>query len=72
MKWTRERPVKPGWHFYRDRIRTSGEATVFKVLLTRGNTGTVDLAVNSSGVRVPLESLDEGGEFAGPIPTPEE
>lgn len=63
MKWTTERPTKPGWYWWR-RIVPGWDA--YK------RPRCINVAPGPEGVYLQQWSIAEGAEWAGPIPEPEE
>jgi hypothetical protein len=73
MKWTNEKPTVEGWYFYRG---TTGPHTVNHTLVVRVSFGDgvrvrKDVALVYEGEeRYSIDRMP--GEWAGPIPEPEE
>lgn len=63
LAWTRERPTVPGWYWYRDR------SIVPRVVsLTQDGYGLVAYGIEEYCNRL----YEVRGEWAGPLPHPEE
>ena len=69
MRWTKERPTKPGFYFFRDRIQTSGSTSVLHAL--QWDPQKTECVLYVVGTAYALAILPSA-EFAGPIPEPEE
>lgn len=65
MIWTTEKPTKPGWYWWR---REKGFIPSFLHVTTDHLKGTGFFIVGAYTVR--FQNI--GGEWAGPIPEPEE
>lgn len=65
LTWTRERPTAPGWYWWREKIHTCPDWIVRVVEIIEYPIGT--LYVMGHGLSTRLD-----GEWAGPIPQPEE
>lgn len=66
MKWTKEKPTKPGWYWFRSETEYGTCTTVLEIRNVQGG-----LVVVETIAIYPLEEFREG-EWAGPIPEPEE
>lgn len=65
MKWTTEKPTAPGWYWYRSIVC---EVTRYTRVVEVFPNGKV-----SDGSLFPMDHVDKfNGEWAGPIPEPEE
>ena len=61
MKWTKERPTESGWYWFRD--TTFGVTSVLEVKIHRDKSIRIGPCYDGEITR---------GEWAGPIPEPEE
>ena len=68
MTWTNEKPTAAGWYWYRDHIDTRIVSLIENAVMVRGELGIFD-PLNIYYVLLVSESM---GQFAGPIPKPEE
>lgn len=65
MKWTWEKPTTPGWYWYRSIVC---ETTMYTRVVEVFPNGKV-----SDGLLLPMDQIaTRQGEWAGPIPEPEE
>lgn len=64
MKWTREMPTQPGWYWFRF-VGPTEEPTVVNVTVMQGQLLVYDARDQD------WMAIDEG-EWAGPIPEPED
>lgn len=65
MKWMKEKPTEPGWYLYRSKESRS----ICEIHTTYGIPGLF-CSILFGEEAVPLSKVD--GEWAGPIPEPEE
>lgn len=63
MIWTTQKPEKPGYWWHRAEYEKPGVLKVYRI--------NDELKIEA-GVGFKLLSLVEGGEWAGPLPEPEE
>lgn len=74
MNWTTEKPTAPGWYWYRSGLGDEGDWEQSKPIVIEisffCNRDTLRAFMSSSDCVYYLE--DAHGEFAGPIPEPED
>lgn len=68
--WTSQTPTVPGWYFYRD---TKFSTFKFVEIFAANYSGPIDLWQKHEGGMRLLKCVESaGGQWAGPIPMPEE
>ena len=65
LRWTKEKPTEPGWYLYRSKESRS----ICEIHTTYGIPGLF-CSILFGEEAIPLSKVD--GEWAGPIPEPEE
>ena len=69
FEWTTAKPTQEGWYWVRKGDRTGWKNRITKVSRNnRGELCVTDLLVQN----LPIEELDYGYQWAGPIPEPKE
>ena len=70
MKWTTEKPSKQGWYAWRDEHRYNINQWVWSYIIQMPN-GDMGIYSPDGFALYPVKDVNHG-EWAGPIPEPEE
>jgi len=71
MIWTTEKPVKPGWYWYRADSSIEAHAQVVHVREPNQELARNEWEVEFTGFETAHKLDEQKGEWAGPIPEPE-